>query len=50
MVEVEEELWQSWFRDYKADVLDPGQGKLRPAGSAGRCQAAIQAALEAAKV
>ena len=22
LVEVEE-LWQSWFRDYKVDVLDP---------------------------
>ena len=50
LVEVEEELWQIWFCDYKVAVLDAAQGKLWPVGSAGRRPAAIQAALEAGKV
>ena len=50
LVEVEEQLWQIWFCDYKVAVWDAAQGKLWGVGSAGRRPAAIQAAMETPKV
>ena len=50
LVEVEEELWQTWFCDDKVAALDAAQGKLWGVGFAGCRPAVIQAAREAAKV
>ena len=50
LVEVEEQLWQIWFCDYKVAVWDAAQGKLWGVGSAGRRPAAVQAAMETPKV
>ena len=50
LVDIEGELWKTWFRDYKMSVLDAAEGKLWSVGSAGRLPAAIQAALEAGEV